>query len=70
MAVAISVVDVFIVVTKIQYFKETDSLKARNYSDIPVAVMLRQELKEAKERAKNAPAAAESLSSCAGAQRP
>ncbi len=53
------VVEVFLVVAKFLYFKETDSLKAKNYDDIPVIIMLRQELKEAKERAKNAPPAAD-----------
>ncbi|MBD1821118.1 site-specific integrase [Cyanobacteria bacterium FACHB-DQ100] len=53
------VVEVFLVVAKIQHFKETDSLKADNYGDIPVILMLRQELKEAKERAKHAPPAAD-----------
>ncbi len=53
------VVEVLLVVAKFQYFQETDSLKAKNYGDIPVILMLRQELKEAKERAKNVPPAAD-----------
>lgn len=53
------IVEVFIVIAKFLYYEETDSLKAENYSDIPVVIMLRQELKEAKQRAENAPPAAD-----------
>lgn len=51
------IVDTFIVIAKLLYYKETNSLKAKNYGDIPVLLALRQELKNVTERAKNAPPA-------------
>lgn len=54
-----NIVEVFLMVAKFQYHKETNSLKALNFRDIAVIVMLRQELKDAKERAKNEPPAAD-----------
>ncbi|MBW4662183.1 MAG: site-specific integrase [Drouetiella hepatica Uher 2000/2452] len=53
------IVEVFLVIAKFLYCEETDSLTAENYGDIPVIIMLRQELKEAKQRAENAPPAAD-----------
>lgn len=53
------IIEVFLVIAKLLYYKETNSLTAENYSDIPVVIMLRQELKEAKKRAENAPPAAD-----------
>lgn len=53
------VIEAFLVVAKFLYYKETNALKAQNFGDIPVIIMLRQELKDAKERAKNVPPAAD-----------
>lgn len=53
------VVKTFLTIAKFLYYKETDSLKAKNYGDIPVFLILRQELKDAKERAKSAPPVAD-----------
>lgn len=56
------VVEAVLTVAKFLYNKEADSLKADNYGDIPVVIMLRQELREAKARARYAsPAADESI---------
>lgn len=51
------VIKTFLTIAKFLHHKETDSLKAKNFEDLPVVLMLRQELKKGKDRAKNAPPA-------------
>jgi len=53
------IVEVFLVIAKFLYYKETDASTAGDYGDIPVMLMLREELKEAKDRAEDAPPVAD-----------
>ena len=51
------IIEVFLVIAKFLYAEETSPLTAADYGDIPVIIILRQELKKAKQRAEKAPPA-------------